>query len=160
MSGGTAGAEGPARAFSVNCFHNGGTGGRPGKDGLSATAFPSGVRSGSIEVTESGAPLVFWRKAFRQGSGGAGQFNGGLGQTIEVGHRADGAFTVSCLFDRVEHAARGRSGGQSGATGRVSLKSGGVLASKGRQVVPAGDRVIFETPGGGGLGDPADRPPS
>ena len=70
MSGGRAGGVGDRRAFGVNCFHNGGTGARPGKDGLSATAFPSGVSSGSVEVTEAATPLVFWRKAFREGSGG------------------------------------------------------------------------------------------
>jgi N-methylhydantoinase B len=159
LSGGDPNASGDDRAFAVNCFHNGGTGARPGKDGLSATAFPSGVRSGSVEVTEAGAPLVFWRKAFRPGSGGAGAFRGGLGQTIEVGHLSGQAFTVSCLFDRVEHAARGRFGGQAGALGAVTLSSGASLGSKGRQRVPAGETVIFETPGGGGLGDPARRDP-
>ncbi len=158
LSGGRAGASGDARAFSVNCFHNGGTGARPGKDGLSATAFPSGVRSGSVEATEAQAPLVFWRKAFRPGSGGAGRFRGGLGQTLEVGHVSGEAFTVSCLFDRVDHAARGRFGGACGATGAVSLSSGFRLRAKGRQTIPPGETVIFETPGGGGLGDPADRP--
>jgi N-methylhydantoinase B len=159
MFGGRAGARGDSRAFGVNCFHNGGTGARPGKDGLSATAFPSGVRSGSIEVTEAAAPLVFWSKTYRPGSGGAGEFRGGLGQTIEVGHVAGEAFTVSCLFDRVEHAARGRFGGEAGATGQVRLGSGRPLAAKGRQGVPAGDTVVFETPGGGGLGATERRAP-
>jgi len=159
LSGGRAGEDGDGRAFAVNCFHNGGTGARPGKDGLSATAFPSGVRSGSIEVTEAAAPLVFWRKALRPGSGGAGALRGGLGQTIEVGHLTKAAFTVSCLFDRVGHPARGRFGGGAGATGSVRLSSGAGLASKGRQTVPAGETVVFETPGGGGLGALADRSP-
>ena len=157
LSGGDANAAGDRRAFAVNCFHNGGTGARPGKDGLSATAFPSGVRSGSVEVTEAGAPLVFWRKAYRPGSGGAGEFRGGLGQTIEVGHLAGDPFTVSCLFDRVEHAARGRFGGEAGALGAVRLSSGPRLKAKGRQTVPAGETVVFETAGGGGLGEPALR---
>jgi N-methylhydantoinase B len=160
LSGGRAGAEGDDRAFSVNCFHNGGTGARPGKDGLSATAFPSGVRSGSVEATEAAAPLVFWRKAYRPGSGGKGRFRGGLGQTLEVGHVDGQAFTVSCLFDRVDHAARGRFGGEPGARGSVRLSSGARLNAKGRQIVPAGQSVIFETPGGGGLGDPETRDPA
>ena len=157
MSGGRAEEVGDARAFAVNCFHNGGTGARPGKDGLSATAFPSGVRAGSIEVTEAGAPLVFWKKTYRPGSGGAGEFRGGLGQTIEVGHIAGEAFTVSCLFDRVRHPARGRFGGEAGAEGSVFLGSGRALPSKGRQAIPPHETVIFETPGGGGLGDPSRR---
>ena len=152
MSGGKAAGRGDSRAFAVNCFHNGGTGARPGKEGLSATAFPSGVRSGSIEVTEAETPLVFWRKSLREGSGGEGRYTGGLGQTIEVGHVGGESFTVSCLFDRVEHAARGRFGGGEGAVGAVTLGSGKVIPAKGRQVIPAGETVVFDTPGGGGLG--------
>ena len=43
--------------------------------------------------------------------------------------------------------------------GRVSLKSGKTLRPKGVQPVPADDRLVFEMPGGGGLGDPAGRDP-
>lgn len=154
---GTPGETGVDRPFGVNSFHNGGTGARPGKDGMSATAFPSGVRSGSIEVTESVAPLVVWRKAFRPGSGGDGEYRGGLGQTIEIGHVAGKPFTVSCLFDRVGHAARGRFGGTEGSTGAVRLGSGAAIPAKGRQTIPAGETVVFDMPGGGGLGDPAVR---
>ena len=39
--------------FKVMSFHSGGTGARPGSDGLSATAFPSGVRNVPVEVTEA-----------------------------------------------------------------------------------------------------------
>src|SRR6516164_7453391 len=48
----------------------GGAGARPSKDGLSATAFPSGVRTIPVEATESVAPVVFYRREFRDGSGG------------------------------------------------------------------------------------------
>jgi N-methylhydantoinase B len=39
--------------FSTVIFHCGGAGARPTKDGLSVTAFPSGVRTIPIEATES-----------------------------------------------------------------------------------------------------------
>ena len=45
-----------AAPFNVMSFHSGGTGARPGKDGLSATAFPSGVRNVPVEVTEAMSP--------------------------------------------------------------------------------------------------------
>ncbi|RSE78630.1 hydantoinase B/oxoprolinase family protein, partial [Achromobacter denitrificans] len=32
--------------------------------------------------------------------------------------------------------------------------------AKGRQLVPAGERLVVHTPGGGGLGDPATRDPA
>ena len=143
---------GDAAPFSVTIFHSGGTGARPGKDGLSATAFPSGVRSTPVEVTESIAPVVFARKELRPGSGGAGRYRGGDGQTIEVGHAEGAPFAVLALFDRIDHPARGRDGGGPGAPGAVRLASGRRLRGKGKQIVPAGDRLILELPGGGGLG--------
>jgi 5-oxoprolinase (ATP-hydrolysing) len=143
---------GSARPFSVTVFYSGGTGGRPGRPGLSATAFPSGVRNTPVEITESVTPLLFVRKELRPGSGGAGLYRGGDGQVIEIGHRENAPFAAFCLFDRIEHPARGRAGGEAGMAGRVKLASGRKLRGKGKQVVPAGDRLLLELPGGGGLG--------
>ena len=145
--------------FNVISFSTGGTGARPGQDGLSVTAYPSGVRNVSLEILETQAPVVFERKEFRADSGGAGAARGGLGQVIEVRH-ADpaAALLIAAAFDRVHHPARCALGGLDGAPGRLHLASGATLQPKGRQVVPAGDRLIVETPGGGGLGLPAQRP--
>ncbi len=145
--------------FVVNPFHAGGTGARPGKDGLSATAFPSGVRSTPIEITETVAPLIFWRKEYLPDSGGPGEFRGGLGQVMEISHSDGEAFAVSKMFERVRNPARGRDGGGDGAAGRVHVPGVGEFRPKGREVVPPGRRIVLETPGGGGLGDPARRPP-
>ena len=41
----------------------------------------------------------------------------------------------------------------------MALASGAALKGKGRQSVPAGDGVVMEMPGGGGLGDPLTREP-
>src|SRR6266446_3998063 len=65
--------------FSTVIFHCGGAGARPTKDGLSATAFPSGVRTIPVEATESVAPVVFYRREFRDGSGRAGGRAGASG---------------------------------------------------------------------------------
>ena len=145
-------------AFVVNPFHAGGTGARPGKDGLSATAFPSGVRSTPIEITETVAPLIFWRKEYLPDSGGPGEFRGGLGQVMEISHADGEAFAVSKMFERVRNPARGRDGGGDGAAGRVHVPGVGEFRPKGREVVPPDRRIVLETPGGGGLGDPARRP--
>ena len=151
--------DGPASApFAVNLFHAGGTGARPVKDGMSATAFPSGVRNTPIEINETLAPLVVWKKEFRCDSGGPGRYRGGLGQVMEVAHRHGAAFSISALFDRIDHPARGREGGLSGASGNLLLKSGQRLKGKGRQVVPPGETLVMEMPGGGGYGDPSTRP--
>jgi N-methylhydantoinase B len=149
-----------AEPFTVLSFHSGGTGARPGKDGLSATAFPSGVRNVPVEVTEAISPLVIWRKEYREDSGGAGTYRGGLGQVMELGLLDDAPFAFSALFDRIKHPPRGRDGGTRGAAGNVSLASGGQLDGKGTQTIPSGDRVVIEMPGGGGLGDPLARDPA
>ena len=143
--------------FVINPIFNGGTGARPGKDGLSTTAFPSGVRTTPTEINEVTSPLVIWRKEYRPGSGGSGRNRGGLGQTIEIGHRHGAPFHVSKMFDRIRFPARGRAGGGDGSPGRVYLKDGPDLPGKGKDLVPAGAMLVLETPGGGAIGDPSER---
>jgi N-methylhydantoinase B len=145
--------------FSTVIFHCGGAGARPEKDGLSATAFPSGVRTIPVEATESVAPIVFYRREFRDGSGGPGQFRGGLGQVIELGGAGATPLALLCNFERVHHPARGRSGGQPGAAGVVTLRSGRPIRPKGRQTVPPRDAICLQLPGGGGFGNPRAREP-
>ncbi len=149
----------PEERFVTNPIFNGGTGARSGKDGLSTTAFPSGVRTTSSEVSEATTPLVIWRKEYRRDSGGRGKYRGGLGQVVEIAHRDNRPFVVSKMFDRIHHPARGRHGGEAGLPGRVYIKDGVTLGGKGQDLVPPGAVLVFETPGGGGLGQPADRSP-
>jgi N-methylhydantoinase B len=154
--GGPALGEGGRRA-EVLMFNSGGSGARPHLDGLSATAFPSGVHTMSIEATEQVGPIVVWRKELREGSGGAGRQRGGLGQIMEIGPAAGHEFSFNAMFDRVDQPARGRDGGGDGAAGAIRLDDGTVLRAKGRQFVPEGRRLVLELPGGGGWGDPAER---
>ena len=145
------------RNAEVLMFNSGGTGARPAFDGLSATAFPSGVSTMSVEATEHVGPITVWRKDLREGSGGAGALRGGLGQTIEIEPRTGYDFYFNAMFDRVENPARGRDGGGVGAAGHVELADGTKLRSKGRQLVKNGQRLRLSLPGGGGYGDAADR---
>ena len=145
--------------FNILSFHSGGTGARPSKDGLSATAFPSGVKSVPVEIVESIAPVVIWRKEYRTDSGGAGLRRGGLGQVMEIGSAENAPFVVYAMFERIDHPARGRNGGHDGAAGCVSLVSGRLLRGKGEQTIPPGERLRLELPGGGGFGDPRERDP-
>ncbi|MDA8050139.1 MAG: hydantoinase B/oxoprolinase family protein [Rhodospirillales bacterium] len=146
--------------FEIITFNSGGTGARPGRDGLDATAFPSGVRTMPVEATENVAPIVFWRKELRPDSSGAGHTRGGAGQVMEIGARGDLEFACNAIFDRVQNPPKGRAGGKPGAAGRVALKTGKMLRTKGFQIIPEGDRLILELPGGGGMGDPALRDPA
>jgi len=145
------------RTAQLLMFNSGGTGARPKSDGLSATAFPSGVKTMSVEATEQIGPIVVWRKELREGSGGAGKFRGGLGQIIEIAPWKGHEFHFNAMFDRIDNPARGRDGGSAGAAGSVALADGTALKGKGRQRVGAGERLVLRLPGGGGYGDPRSR---
>ncbi len=143
--------------FAVELVHNGGTGARPGKDGLSATAFPSGVWGSQVEIAESVAPVLFHRRELRRDSGGAGRKRGGLGQRIEMTSAIDAPFLVFLSVERIKYPALGRAGGLPGAPGRVRIDGEPDLPGKGMVRIESGQTLVFETPGGGGHGDPKDR---
>jgi N-methylhydantoinase B len=63
----------------------------------------------------------------------------------------------AATFDRLRNPAAGRGGGRPGAPGAARLASGRALETKSVHVVPPGDRLVLELPGGGGMGDPAQR---
>ncbi|QDG93952.1 hydantoinase B/oxoprolinase family protein (plasmid) [Rhizobium sp. NIBRBAC000502774] len=150
-----AGAQG--RRAEVLMFNSGGMGARPGLDGLSATAFPSGVHTMPIEATEHTGPIVVWRKELRPDSGGDGEYRGGLGQVIEIAPADGHEFDFSAMFDRIGTPAAGRNGGKPGASGKAMLDDGTHLRPKGWQHVPSGRKLVLHLPGGGGFGDPQKR---
>jgi len=144
--------------FAVELVHNGGTGARPGRDGLSATAFPSGVYGSQVEITEAVAPVTIWRRELLGDSGGAGQFRGGLGQRVEMTSAIDKPFLVFLSVERVRNPAAGRAGGAHGALGRIRVSGRSEdVPGKCELTVQPEERLIFETPGGGGFGDPEKR---
>ncbi len=149
------------QAFAVELVHNGGTGARPSKDGLSATAFPSGVWGSQVEIAESVAPIVIAKRELRRDSGGAGRWRGGLGQRIELRSANAQPFLVFLSVERIRFPARGRDGGGAGAPGRIRLANadgpGPDLPGKGEVRISPGETLIFETPGGGGFGAPESR---
>jgi N-methylhydantoinase B len=141
----------------VLMFNSGGSGARGSLDGLNATAFPSGVHAVSVEATEHTGPIIIWRKELREDSGGDGRQRGGLGQVMEIGVRDGHQMHFNAMFDRIDHPARGRSGGGEGRAGVVRLDDGTPMRAKGRQLLPQGRRLVLELPGGGGFGAPAER---
>lgn len=151
---------GPTAFTSLNVAL-GGMGARPDQDGLSTTAFPSGVGAVPVEVAEVAAPLIYHSKEFAPDSGGAGRHRGGLGQRIVVGSRLNEDMTLSAAaFERLRSGPAGRDGGSAGACGRVEISDGTVINDKGVYRVPAGETVTLQTPGGGGVGDPRLRDPT
>jgi N-methylhydantoinase B len=154
-----AGKDPAGSPFTYIFFSSGGTGARATKDGLSATAFPSGVLGTPAEVIESLSPLLVEKKELRPGSGGAGKYRGGLGQTVTLRVRTDEPFTCSVLCDRTRVPARGFFGGQSGATAQVLIDGRPPVNPKAEQLLAPDSVVEIRLPGGGGYGRPEERDP-
>ena len=146
------------RRFTISVATNGGTGARPGKDGLSATAYPSGVKGTPVEIVETTTPLLFWRKEFRRDSGGPRTQRGGHGLELEIGTDRP-AQSKSSLPSTAPNSRR--AGGTAGALASpvisASSFAGKQLEGKGLAEIPAGEHLLLHTPGGGGLGDPRHR---
>ncbi len=145
--------------YTAILFINGGMGARAHLDGLSATCFPSNVVCGSMEIIEALSPLRIWRKELATDSGGAGRQRGGLGQAVEVELATAQPATLSLLVERRQTPAQGVAGGQPGMASRVvwnGREDGFPL--KGKSRLAGGDRLQVLYPGGGGYGDPHERP--
>jgi N-methylhydantoinase B len=147
------------RPFATVLFYNGGMGGTAVKDGASAMSWPSNISPTPIEVAERESPLFFRYKALREGSGGAGQTRGGLGEEICFVSRHETPLSIVFLTERIKVAAPGIGGGEDGALGEV-LINGVAIDSRKPQVLQPGDEVILRTPGGGGYGPAAKRDPA
>lgn len=144
--------------FTLTSFGAGGSGGRPTKDGLTTTGFPTGVRAAPTEILETLTPLVQQRRELREDSAGSGRFRGGLGQIVEVRRRGSGPWSVNANVDRVDHPAPGARGGYSGSPGRFThMDTGDNLPRKSRVTLESKDAVRLEFPGGGGYGGPMSR---
>jgi len=115
------------------------------------------TRITDAEVLEARHPVRLLRFALRRGSGGAGRWRGGDGLERHYEFRAP--VTVSLLTERRTTPPWGLAGGEAGARGRNSVErsNGRVeeVAGKATVVVETGDRLLVETPGGGGFGPTA-----
>ena len=133
----------------------GGAGAGPGFHGASAVhTHMTNTRITDPEVLEHRYPVRLERFAIRHGSGGAGRWRGGDGAIRELVFLAP--MSLSLLSQHRVEAPYGVDGGAPGQTGRQRLvrASGEVedlVSIDGREVAP-GDRLLLETPGGGGWG--------
>jgi 5-oxoprolinase (ATP-hydrolysing) len=107
------------------------------------------------EVLETRYPVRLERFELRRGSGGEGQYRGGDGLVRELTFGAP--LELSVLTQHRAKGPYGLEGGDPGAPGsqRVVRSDGAVeeLSSVDGCSVAAGDRLILETPGGGGWGE-------
>jgi N-methylhydantoinase B len=144
---------------SFTWFSAGGTGALSGKDGLSATAYPSGIAGVPAEVIETLSPIVMRCRELRTDSGGAGRFRGGLGQTMEISVRTEAPYLFSGLYERIRHPAPGLARGREGKAGRIVTSNGSELEAKKVTTLNGDTSVILHLPGGGGYGKPFERDP-
>jgi N-methylhydantoinase B len=148
------------KAFSYVWFSSGGTGALSDRDGLSATAFPSGIAGVPVEVIEAVSPVMLKRRALIPDSGGPGRFRGGLGQLMQIAVRTECPYMFSGLYERVQFAAPGLAGGGAGAPGAMYANNDVAVYPKIRERLAPGTEVTLELPGGGGYGPADERDPA
>ncbi|MCH7599306.1 MAG: hydantoinase B/oxoprolinase family protein [Myxococcales bacterium] len=135
----------------------GGAGAGPGFAGASAVhTHMTNTRITDAEILEDRYPVRLVRFAVRKESGGAGRYRGGDG--IERCYEFTAPVRASLLTERRVHPPYGMAGGSPGKRGRNRVIRAGAspedLASKCSIALEPGDRLLIETPGGGGFGDP------
>ncbi len=141
----------------------GGSGGRPGGDGVDGVhCNMTNTLNTPIEAMEQYYPVRFERYELRPGTGGRGKWRGGCG--IERSWTLLGpSATVSVLTERTRIPPWGLAGGEPGGMGShwVRRRDGRWERLRGKEtvVLSEGDTLIIRTPGGGGYGDPAGRDP-
>jgi N-methylhydantoinase B len=144
-----------------------GGGASSGGDGYSSIGewhSVGGLKFGSIEVAEVRFPLHFRQHEFREGSGGDGQFRGGLGVSLDLILETEKPALGNTAGDGIRHRPCGMLGGEDGAPHAYRLLSEGrpprVLRTKevGIEIRP-GDCLEIRSSGGGGWGPPGKRSP-
>jgi N-methylhydantoinase B len=142
-----------------------GGGASSGGDGWSSIGewhSVGGIKFGSIEVAEARFPLHFAHHEYRAGSGGDGQFRGGLGVALDLVLTTAKPALANTAGDGVRYGPCGMLGGEDGAPHDYRLISAGraprPLRTKevGIEILP-GDCLEIRSSGGGGWGEPARR---
>ncbi len=148
--------------FSVHVPHIGGHGARPHADG---PAPKCAIQQGNeysmpVELNETKFPIHIEKYALRTDSGGAGRYRGGLGVELAASMSVDGV--MRNMMIRSDCLPWGTQGGAEG-TGNLAYAGDGKggedrVTRTADHPLAAGARFRLETGGGGGYGDPLDRP--
>lgn len=141
----------------------GGAGAGPSWHGRSGVhTHMTNTRITDPEIVERRYPVVLRTFSLRHGSGGNGQHIGGDGVIREMQFRKN--LTVSILSERRAFKPYGLQGGDDGSRGvNTLIRCDGRklnLGGKNTVQVSSGDRLVIQTPGGGGYGVPATAPNS
>lgn len=144
-----------------------GAGATPDQDGWHACGPQccfGALTSGDVELLEYSYPIIIHRYSLMTDSGGAGRHRGGSGTCWEV-EPLDQPMTFVTFGEGRRIPAVGAAGAQSGMVepkvGRIEFKRGGkveVVKKNIIETVKPGERAANMNPGGGGHGNPFERP--
>lgn len=144
------------RSYSYVETYAGGQGGLPGKAGASGVhCHMTNTANSPVELIEREYPLTVLDYSLVDGSGGAGEFAGGMGLRRTILVNADSVLTVH--LDRTRHNPWGVLGGSPARGSRISVAdSNGErdLPGKSTTRISSGTTIKIETAGGGGWGRP------
>ena len=153
------------RDFVMYQLSGGGYGGSAEGDGLSNGCSTIGIsKAPPVEIMEQTFPVLYHHYKLREGSAGPGFARGGFGLDYKLELR-NGEARASFVMDHGRFGPQGALGGGDGAVNKVVILRGEesyvpVHLSKEQDISMApGDMVWVRTPGGGGYGDPLERPP-
>ncbi|HXH08975.1 MAG TPA: hydantoinase B/oxoprolinase family protein [Alphaproteobacteria bacterium] len=151
------------RRFVTSELGAGGMGARPTKDGIDAIDTDvTNCMNIPVEAIELDHPLRIVKNRLWEGSGGAGQYRGGLGyeKVFEV---VRGEVIISHRGERFCSQPWGLFGGRPAPNSRSFVKRHDgrteEIPSKGMYTLYPGDRLHVFVSGGGGYGDPLQREP-
>jgi N-methylhydantoinase B len=158
---GVYGDDADGRPYLMREVLGGGSGGRPYADGEDTVHVVPDSRNIPAEFAEARWPFLVERLGLAVDSGGPGRHRGGLGYEKHIRMLRDAHFMS--IADRSRLACWGVAGGRAGRPFEVVIDPGGpaervVDALADAEPVRAGEVIRIRTTGGGGWGDPLDRP--
>jgi N-methylhydantoinase B len=141
----------------------GGGGGRPTQDGINGCDASLGfLRTTPVESLETEVPIVVRRFDLVAESAGAGRYRGGFGVRLDFQVWSPEAIVTARGMERLRFQPWGVLAGHAGATGSVVLNPGTPgerpIAKIDVLTLDPGDVLSIRTPGGGGYGNPLERP--
>ena len=144
-----------------------GAGATPQQDGWHACGPEccfGALTSGDVELLEHSYPIIIHRYSLMTDSGGAGKFRGGSGTAWEV-EPLDKDMTIITFGEGSRIPAVGAAGASSKMVerkvGRLELKRDGKVETIRKnviEIIKPGESVTNMNPGGGGYGNPYERP--
>lgn len=143
----------------------GGSGARPGKDGIDATDFSLGALANTpTEAVENELALLIRHYGIVPDSGGPGRFRGGLAARLDFEVLQPDSILTARGMDRYRFQPWGLAGGRAGATGDAWLDPDSTTARRLGKItmlrLEPGQVFSVSTPAGGGYGNPWQRDPA